>query len=182
MTKKIKYISPEAQNYGRALLDLGFTLDSVQAIQNTLDQAPELTDVLLNPAVELAEKRNLANRVFKDNTADGQSANLVKLLIDRGKLPMIHEILAATEEMILAKQNTVTAKLSYMAMPTDDQLKQMEQVLKTKLGCQDIHWEFTEDSSLLGGFRLDAGDLYFDYSVKGRLDEMKNRLSGNSGR
>lgn len=178
MTQKIKYISPEAKNYGHALLDLGFTLDSVQAIQQTLVQTPELTDILLNPAVELTEKRNLVDRIFKDD----HSANLVKLLIDRGKLPMIYEILAATEEMLLAVQNTTTAKLSYVAMPTQDQLKQMEQVLKSKLGCKKIHWEFTEDSSLLGGFRLDAGDLYFDYSVKGRLDEMKNRLTGNSGR
>lgn len=177
MKQKIKYISPEAQTYGKALVDLGFTLVDLENISSIFDETPQLAEILTNPAVQLAEKRRLVSRIL-----DGKSANLVKLLIDRGRLPLIYEILAATKELLLAHQQAVTARLSYVAMPSDDQLKQMEKVLKDKLGCQSINWEFTEDASLLGGFRLDAGDLYFDYSVKGRLDEMKNRLSGNSGR
>ena len=184
MTQKIKYISPEAKTYGQALVELGFTLDQVTEMENILETTPELFEVLMNPAVELASKRQLVDRIFALEKTDNNTkpASLIKLLIDRGRLPMIYQILAATRELLLTKNQTVTAKLSYVTMPNQHQLEKMEQVLKSKLHCENINWEFTEDVKLLGGFRLDAGDLYFDYSVKGRLDEMKNRLSGNSGR
>lgn len=174
MTKKIKYISPDAKTYADACIELGFTIKDIETIEEIFDKVPELSKVLMTPSVNPTEKRQLIDKVLVNSL----QANFVKLLIDKGRLSLIFEILECIREIILSKKYIVNVKLSYVSMPTDLQISKMEQILKDKLHCQKINWTFEEDANLIGGFRLDAGDLFFDYSVRGRLDEMKNKITG----
>lgn len=177
-SKEIRYISPEAVTYGRAIVDLGFTFSDISDIRKIFQQVPELYDVLAAPAVNSNEKRKLIDKVFILKQEKPIQSNFIKLLIDKNRFYLLDEILQAAWDILQTKKSTVTAKLSYVTMPTDEQLAQMEKILIEKLQCQKIQWDFHEDPDLMAGFRLDAGELFFDYSVRGRLDEMKKNITG----
>ena len=172
--KEIKYISSEAITYGKSIVDLEFTLSDIANIKDIFQKVPELSEVLLSPGVDPMEKRQLIDRIF----GLGLQANFIKLLLDKNRFNLLDEILQAAYEILQKRKSTVTAKLSYVTMPTDKQLAKMEEVLINQLGCSKIHWDFSEDPQLIGGFRLYANDLFFDYSLRGRLDEMKKIITG----
>ena len=60
--------------------------------------------------------------------------------------------------------------------PSDDQLKRFCAFLKNKYG-EKITPEWVESDMYPGGFRLEVGDDVYDWSVSGRLDQLKRRLA-----
>ena len=189
MIKKDKYISSDACTYAKALVELGISLKQVRNIRNIFESTPEISEVLMSPAVSPVEKHRLTDRIFSEGISESPvslnrekdrklAASFIKVLLDKERLDILFQILDSAEEMILTREDTRTVTLFFAAMPDDRQLAGMERVLKEKLSCRQINWQFVYDEKLLGGFVIDAGDLYFDYSVRGRLDEMRNKLTG----
>lgn len=60
--------------------------------------------------------------------------------------------------------------------PSDDQIKRFCAFLKNKYG-EKITPEWVESDMYPGGFRLEVGDDVYDWSVSGRLDQLKRRLA-----
>lgn len=176
--KEIKYISPIATTYGKAIVDVGFTLSDITYIRELLQNNLELLDVLSSPAINIKEKHQLIDRIFSLDHQDDLKSNFLKVLLNKNRFYLLDEILQAAWEILQAKNYTVTAKLRYVTMPTTEQLSKMERILIDKLNCRKVQWDFCEDPKLLGGFQLEAGELYFDYSIKGCLDEMKKNITG----
>ena len=56
--------------------------------------------------------------------------------------------------------------------PSDEQLKRFCAFLKNKYG-EKITPEWVESDMYPGGFRLEVGDDVYDWSVSGRLDQLK---------
>lgn len=86
--------------------------------------------------------------------------------------------------MVNKKNAPVKAKLYCITPPTDEQKKGIAEFLAKKYGSRP-EIEVAEDRSLVGGFRLEVcGDVY-DWSAKGRVEKLKERIkdvsSGFSG-
>ncbi len=60
--------------------------------------------------------------------------------------------------------------------PSDSQLKRFCAFLKDKYG-EKITPEWVESDMYPGGFRLEVGDDVYDWSVSGRLDQLKRRIA-----
>ena len=60
--------------------------------------------------------------------------------------------------------------------PSDDQLRRFCAFLKDKYG-EKITPEWVESDMYPGGFRLEVGDDVYDWSVSGRLDQLKRRIA-----
>ena len=52
----------------------------------------------------------------------------------------------------------------------------MEAFLCRKYGAEKAHIEISRDEALLGGFVLRVGSDEYDWSVKGRLNRLEQRL------
>ena len=64
-----------------------------------------------------------------------------------------------------------------MTPPTEEQLAQIQEFLRKKYQCEDLPLDLVEDKSLLGGFCITVGSEEYDWSMKGRLDQMRRRLT-----
>lgn len=67
--------------------------------------------------------------------------------------------------------------LYYMTEPTKAQLRNIEQGLCKKLGCQQLQLTLEEDHSLIGGFVIRIGDLEIDQSILGSVNGLKQKLT-----
>ena len=166
-----------SKNYGKALVELDITFDDIESLRELFKKSPELLNVLLSPAVSLGEKEKIVNRVIAC-PEDKVLGNFLKVLIRRNRLSILDEILNWGEKFLLEGKATRTVTLSYVTMPSDLQLENITEILKEKLNCQKIQWVFQEDPGLIGGFCLDAGDMFFDYSIRGQLNEMREKITG----
>ena len=88
----------------------------------------------------------------------------------------LDRLMDAYEERRAERANRQKAVLRYVTPPTAVQLEQIRDFLRKKYNDQELPLELIEDSTLLGGFSITVGSDEYDWSMKGRLTQMKNRL------
>ena len=135
---------------------------------------PALSGLLANPKLTMAQKAELMLEIGGGHLSE-EGQNLVKLLAANGRLGIIAEIAAAYEQRKAEHQGTVDVHVvsAYALRPAQE--KQIASALKAKLG-REIRITSEKDTSLIGGFRLRAGDMVIDGSVSGQLSQLAHEL------
>lgn len=73
--------------------------------------------------------------------------------------------------------------LLYATEPSEEQLMRLTDFLREKLDCSEVELELREDPGLISGFVLRAGSREYDFSARGRLRQLKQKLfSGEDGK
>lgn len=103
------------------------------------------------------------------------AANLLYLLADNDRLPLLREITALFEELRAEHERTVEAEVLTAYPLTDAQLKQFSAALKKRLG-REVRLTPRVDPTLVGGAIVRAGDMVIDGSVQGRLNALSSYL------
>ncbi|HRH87350.1 MAG TPA: F0F1 ATP synthase subunit delta [Rubrivivax sp.] len=107
---------------------------------------------------------------------DARIGNLLRTVLDNGRLAALPEIAAQYGALVNARSGVSDATV-HSAFPIDDaQLQQtvavLEQRFKRKLNAQVV-----VDPELIGGIRVVVGDEVLDTSVKARLEQMRVALT-----
>ena len=71
----------------------------------------------------------------------------------------------------------IEAELRYVTAPDDSQLAKMKEFLKKEHGTEDVNINLIEDASLKSGFILRVGTKEYDWSERGRISQLKNRIN-----
>ena len=74
-----------------------------------------------------------------------------------------------------AKENQ--AQLIYVTAPTDEQLEGIKAFLAKEFHNPDMELTLKEDKSIKSGFVLRVGTREFDWSEKGRIEQLENRIA-----
>ncbi len=104
-----------------------------------------------------------------------EGQNLVKLLVQNGRLPIVPEIVGVYEQLKAESQRVlnVHVRSAYALKPAEE--NKIAAALKAKLG-RDITITSEEDADLIGGLHIRAGDMVIDGSVSGQLQQLANEL------
>ena len=62
--------------------------------------------------------------------------------------------------------------------PSAEQTEKMRAFVKKKFGAANVELDIAVQPDLLGGFILRCGDCEYDRSVKGKLDKLQQKLTG----
>ena len=137
-----------AINYATALYELSIPGEAVDETAGLFAQAPQLQQVLSSPVTSLKEKHAAIVRIFPP-----VMQNFLKELCDNQDVDRIGEILEAYRGLCLEKEGILQAELRCAARPSGVQLEQM-----------------------IGGFVIRVGDVESDWSLKGRLKQLQQKL------
>lgn len=160
-----------AINYATALYELSIPSEAVDETDALFAQAPQLRQVLSSPVTSLKEKHAAIVRIFPPATQ-----NFLKELCDNQDADRIGEILEAYRGLCLEKNGILRAELRCAVEPTGEQLEQMTARLCRKYQKSDVRWTIRHDPSLIGGFVIRVGDVESDWSLKGRLKQLQQKL------
>ena len=84
------------------------------------------------------------------------------------------------EELRKVENNpNLAVQISYVVPPTDDQLNKMKEFLKEKCHADALDVTLKEDKNLLGGFIIRAGNEEYDWSMRGRLQQIERSMKEN---
>lgn len=64
----------------------------------------------------------------------------------------------------------------YVTQPEEEQLREIKQTLMKKYRKNDIRLRLIEDPGLIGGFIIRVGDVETDWSLKGRLKQLEQKI------
>lgn len=169
-----------ARPYAEALFkaigpdEAGSLADQVNELAQMAAQ-PQLLEYAGNPKTKDLQVFELMNGLIQGSLHDG-AKNLLRLLIENGRLPALPEIAAQFQTLVNARSGVSNAVV-YSAFPLEgavltDLTATLEQRFARKLNVKVLL-----DPSLIGGIRVVVGDEVLDTSVKARLEHMKVALT-----
>jgi len=173
-------ITTIARPYAEAVYKLARETDAVEAWSDSLNllatiaDDPDMARQIANPTVPRERLRDLILDICgADLSAQGK--NFVGLLAENARLAAIGEIARLFDDLRVKQRGLrqVTVRSAY---PLDAaEQARLADVLRTHLGTE-IELTVEEDSSLLGGVEIRAGDLVIDGSVRGKLQRLATQL------
>lgn len=133
-----------------------------------------MAKVLVHPSLTAQQQAQALIDVCGDKLNDA-AKNLVAVLAENKRLPLLPEIAALYEEFKAQLQNTVDVVVTSAFELSSEQADKLAQALKAKLQC-DVRLTSEVDESLIGGAIIRAGDLVIDGSVTGKLSKLAEAM------
>lgn len=100
-----------------------------------------------------------------------------KVVCKYQRMDLIEDIFAAYDRYCDEQNQVLNAVLTCTVPPSEEQKKGMEAFLCKKYGAKKAKIEVCQDQALLGGFILRVGSDEYDWSMKGRLNRLEQRLT-----
>ncbi len=148
----------------------GGTLELLAAMVQDQVMANAISDPLLNKTDLIKLILDIGGDRFNQ-----EAKNLVQLLVENGRLPVLPEIAALYEQLKAESQQILKVHVRSAYEFTTDQEQQIAAGLKRKLGL-DVTITSEQDKTLIGGVHIRAGDLVIDGSIRGKIEQLANEL------
>ena len=162
-----------AIDYATSLRKTETPKELLQQVKDVLEAVPQVRSEFEDPTVSIEKKHLIIDRVFPKEIRD-----FLKILCDNMDFGLFDEICTAYDELGRkpeAKENQ--AQLIYVTAPTDEQLEGIKAVLAKEFHNPDMELTLKEDKSIKSGFVLRVGTREFDWSEKGRIEQLENRIA-----
>ncbi len=102
--------------------------------------------------------------------------NLIKVLVEYGRLSILPEIHNAFEALKAQDEGTLDAIIVSAAKLSATETKDLVKRLETKFG-KKIEASLSVDPEIIGGIKIIVGDTVIDASVKGQLQNLAYSLT-----
>ena len=179
-----------ARPYARAAFQVAEENNALDELSRSLGIGKELLSdgqivkFLANPALTDDERLRFLVELFAkaagDDSVFGGSSehgtNFLKLLLEYGRVNVLPEISDRFDALKSQVENTVDVTVSSATKLNDAQMSEIESALRSRLG-RDINLHFKLDENLIGGARLQAGDLVIDGSIRTGLEKLSSTLT-----
>ena len=162
-----------AIDYATSLRKTETPKELLQQVKDVLEAVPQVRSEFEDSTVSIEKKHLIIDRVFPKEIRD-----FLKILCDNMDFGLFDEICTAYDELGRkpeAKENQ--AQLIYVTAPTDEQLEGIKAFLAKEFHNPDMELTLKEDKSIKSGFVLRVGTREFDWSEKGRIEQLENRIA-----
>jgi len=165
-----------ARPYANAVYDLAHENSALDSWGDALANLAavvsdaQMRELLDDPETGKTQKGELILQVLGDKLNE-QQQNLVKLMAENGRLKLMPDVVEQFEVARAKAENKIEAEVVSAFELTAEQISELVNTLKKKLGC-DVTLTSTIDESLIGGVVIKAGDTIIDASMKSQLDSL----------
>jgi F-type H+-transporting ATPase subunit alpha len=166
-------VTQAAIDYATSLRKTETPKELLQQVKDVLEAVPQVRSEFEDPTVSIEKKHLIIDRIFPKEIRD-----FLKILCDNMDFGLFDEICTAYDELGRkpeAKENQ--AQLIYVTAPTDEQLEGIKAFLAKEFHNPDMELTLKEDKSIKSGFVLRVGTREFDWSEKGRIEQLENRIA-----
>jgi len=168
-------MSQTSDRYANALFELAQEQGSLEAVQNTMADLKKLTidlndfrQFLSNPLLTNEECAVILKALFEKKIPD-LCLRFLLFITYKGRLNILNSIIESFDSLYLTSTHQMRAFVR-TAFPVNDKDKAfINQRLHDKFQ-QQMLTQWTQDPSILGGFRIFTQGKLYDYSFKDQLD------------
>lgn len=173
-------ITTAARPYAKAAFELADADKSYDKWSDNLQfLAAVASDQLVQPlfSTPALRKEERAEAFLKlcEGNIDDKAANLVRVMAENNRLPLLPAVAELYEELSDEAQNIVDASVTSAYEVSAEQQEVIKKALSTQLG-KKVELDCEVDPSLLGGVVIRAGDMVIDGSVHSRIAQLANEL------
>lgn len=154
-----------------ALIAMGIDREEMQMCK-TLFMQPMLCAILENPTVSQKEKAAVIKRLFPKRV----QAFWI-LMVKDGWFHERMQIMDAWDQAMLKKENRASATLFYVTPPDEKRLSALKERICGITHTDDAVIVCKRDDTLIGGYRLQIGDIEYDKSIDGAVKRLQKTLT-----
>lgn len=158
--------------YVTALLKANVSADDIDKTDSVIKAAPEVSEILDNPAVSHDEKAAAVNELFPASVRE-----FLLSVAENQEIASFAEIAKAYHEALDKKNNIATATVTCVTEPSDEQLDGLKAFVCKETGAADAKIELVKDPSIIGGFIIQVGNKQYDRSLKSKLSSIKEEVT-----
>ncbi|AUM62305.1 F0F1 ATP synthase subunit delta [Spiroplasma monobiae] len=171
-------------NWATAICEIAKEENKVQTFTETLEDLSKIFEsneeaiiFLSNKFIPLEKRINFVDDIFKKEI-DVLILNCLKLIVERESFSSVNYILQSTIKK-LWESLEIKKGIVYSTIEIDKKfISIMEEKINKKIN-QKIKLENKIDNSLIAGIRIEVANNVFDYSLKGKVEDMKNSILEN---
>ncbi len=160
-----------ARSYAVALYDLHLSREDIIKSREIIEKSPELVRVLECPVVTLAQKLSCVDRIFPESIRP-----FMKAVCRHERSRLLAMIFQYYEDYANEMKNVLNAVLRCVTPPKEEQLEGIRKYICGRFAVEDARIDIVKDPSLIGGFIIEAGGCEIDYSIRGRFDQLEQKL------
>lgn len=171
-------MTEQARLYGVVLYQLAVPEEMAEKAEKLLYQTPELVECLASPIVSESKKHRIIERIFQKTEFSDIMIRFLKKACDGGCIGQLKDIIQICKGLQLRSEGILKAELDYVTLPDEAQKEGIREFLCRTFGAKEVQLTMKESPQLLGGFVLKAGDMEYDYSLKGQLKRLTEAVAG----
>lgn len=172
-----------ALQYARALadvvmadkLDTGEIDRQLSEFLATFRGSKELREVFANPSIPLESKLKVLDAIAPRIGMAKQVRNFFAVLVQNDRIHAVDSVVAEYRSQINLRLHIGEAEVTSIRELTPEEKSNME-ARAAGLAGMSVRLVYRQDPSLLGGVVLRIGDTVYDGSVRGRLEELREKL------
>jgi len=146
------------------------------ALLSLLTSSDELTQFLNSPLISGTAKKGVLNELVRD-TVHPVMLNFLMLLVDRGRILLLADILKQYQALLRDLKQTVLAEVTAAVELSEAQQDALRQRVIEMTGARQAELTIEIDPELLGGVIIKVGSQVVDASLRGQLRRIGMQLS-----
>ena len=170
-----------ASVYGRSLFEVGKDNDKLDVLKEQLDQFAdeldgnrELQVYFFSPYFSSAEKKEGIDKVLENG--DEHFVRFLELLAERHRLPAIFRIRREFDRLWAEENKQLPVTITSAVELDEDTVKDLGKQIEDQTG-QQIDLTANVDPDLIGGLRMQVGNMVYDASIRGRLEKLRREVA-----
>lgn len=173
-----------ASRYSKSLLDLAIEKNMLEQVFNdvtyfkeVIKKVSEFRAILKNPEISSDKKQHIFNLLFKDFNNITQS--FFSIVLRKHREEYLLEFADSFIEQYYAKKRITPVVLTTAVSPDDSTINKVKELLKNKVGLENIVLNSKVDEAILGGFKLEFDNKMIDASIHRKLEELDDQFLSN---
>lgn len=163
--------------YAQLMRRLEVSADVVKQTMYIFETRPQIMDDFTNPDISVERKHSVIEKAFPEEMRD-----FLKLLCDNDDMDSFFDIVREAEKLKRNGGKKLNAVISCVTAPTGEQLEKIREFLLKKYNASDISIEIKEDRELIGGFVIRVDNQEYDWSMRGRIEQINRKFSESTSK
>jgi F-type H+-transporting ATPase subunit delta len=149
-------------------------LDEFRELSKIILENTELREFLEHPNITNKEKKDVIQEIFKDKV-DQEIIQLVYILLEHDRLERIRYVYYDYKYLVYKNKHMKIAYVTTAIKMNGEETDMLKAKLSKKYNCS-IEVQNIVDPGVIGGVYLRVGDRIIDGTIKGRFNDIKERL------
>ncbi|MBR5497426.1 MAG: ATP synthase F1 subunit delta [Clostridia bacterium] len=151
-------------------------VSALELVKQVIGENAEYIEFLASPVIPLNERIEAIDGAFEGNIPENV-VSFLKVLCENGRFGTIFGCIDEFIKLSMALSDRTAARI-YSAVPLNDEQKKNICEKLGKLTKKTVEAEYIIDKSLIGGIKIEVDGKTFDGSIKHRLEEVKDVITG----
>lgn len=150
---------------------------SLTAVRDALDQSPEFRELTTSPLIARGDATKAVLATAGQLGVDPTTRSFLGVLAENRRLGALPQIIRAFRQLAARHRGEATAEVTSAHPLTDDQVAELKQQLRLRLG-REVSVDLSVDPDLLGGLVVRIGSQMIDSSIRTRLNALATAMKG----